>query len=48
MEALQKQTAEENKKLAIRKKEIDNELIDVEPLVKEAKKVYFDIEFNLV
>lgn len=37
MEALQKQAAEENKKLEKRKREIDAELSEIEPLVKEAQ-----------
>ena len=37
MEILQKQAAEENKKLDKRKREIDTELAEIEPLVKETK-----------
>ncbi len=37
MESLQKQAAEENKKLEKRKHEIEDELAEIEPLVKEAK-----------
>ena len=34
METLQKQAAEENQKLELRKKDIDVELAEIEPLVK--------------
>ena len=44
MEVLQKQAAEENKKLEKRKGEIDLELAEVEPLVQEAKKVVGSIK----
>ena len=37
MEALQKQAAQENVKLEKRKKDIDAELSEIEPLVREAK-----------
>ena len=37
MEGLKKQAAEENKKLEKRKREIDAELSEIEPLVKEAQ-----------
>ena len=44
MEVLQKQAAEENKKLEKRKGEIDLELAEVEPLVQEAKKAVGSIK----
>ena len=37
MEELKKRAAEEKKKLAVRKVEIDNELSEIQPLVDEAK-----------
>ena len=44
MEVLQKQAAEENKKLEKRKSEIDLELAEVAPLVEEAKKAVGSIK----
>ena len=44
METLQKQAAEENQKLELRKKDIDVELAEIEPLVKEAKKAVGSIK----
>ena len=44
MEVLQQQAAEENKKLEKRKKEIDKELSEIEPLVKEAKQAVGNIK----
>lgn len=44
MEVLKTQAAEENKKLAMRKREIDNELADVQPLVDEAKEAIGNIK----
>ncbi len=44
MEVLQKQAAEENKKLEKRKGEIDIELSEVEPLVREAKQAVGSIK----
>ena len=44
MEVLKQQAAEENKLLAKRKKAIDKELAEVEPLVQEARKAVGNIK----
>ena len=44
MEELKKQAAEENKKLEKRKREIDAELSEIEPLVKEAQEAVGSIK----
>jgi len=44
MEVLQQQATEENKKLEKRKKEIDSELSQIEPLVREAKQAVGNIK----
>ena len=44
MEVLKKQAAEENKKLEVRKKDIDAELAEIEPLIQETKKAVGSIK----